>query len=303
MLSSILVPLDGSVRSAKALPLAVQLGKSSGAELHIVHIVSTPGATLAGPAGAARRTGSQRAFAEAAVRCPEGKASPRGRVPFRVHSSVRQGSVVPVVLEEVRTRGADLILMTTDARSGLGRAAPDSVAAELLRQGVGPLLLIPPSFGSAASVSRFRRILVGLDGSSLSEEILPPVSALADVLPAELVLLHLTPMPDLRTTALVRALARQGVRHYLESLAQRMQSTDRRISIRVAEGTAATRISTVALELGASLIALTTHGWSGHGSVPLGRVASGTIQRSVVPVLLMRPGTLAPARPDAWDRN
>jgi nucleotide-binding universal stress UspA family protein len=238
-----------------------------------------------------------------------GETLPRGGAPAPVQTFVRQGDVVPVVLDEVRTRGADLIVMTADARSHLGRAASQSVAAELLRRGVGPLVLVPPSFKSSTVVAPFRRVVVGLDGSSVAEAVLEPASTLAAALQAELLLLHVTPLPELRAplhqlqaTALVRALARSAVRHYLEAMADRVRSASPGVATRVVEGTAATRISPLAVELGATLIALATHGRGGLRSVPFGRVASGTLQRASVPVLLLRPSFLAPDQSVAGDR-
>jgi nucleotide-binding universal stress UspA family protein len=53
-LSRILVPIDGSTNSTRALNVACNLAKFSGAELVILNVIPTPGILVEAPVGFAR---------------------------------------------------------------------------------------------------------------------------------------------------------------------------------------------------------------------------------------------------------
>jgi nucleotide-binding universal stress UspA family protein len=61
------------------------------------------------------------------------------------------------------------------------------------------------------------------------------------------------------------------------------------VSTRIAHGDAAAEICAVAREVGASAIAMATHGRGGLARLLLGSVTTRTLQQSSVPVLIYRP--------------
>jgi nucleotide-binding universal stress UspA family protein len=62
-----------------------------------------------------------------------------------VQTSVWYGPPVSAIVEAAQLRGADLIVMSTHGRSGLGRLVLGSVAEAVLRSTTTPILLVRAS--------------------------------------------------------------------------------------------------------------------------------------------------------------
>ena len=76
-----------------------------------------------------------------------------------LQTSVWYGPAASAIVEAARLRGADLIVMGTHGRSGLGRLILGSVAESVLRSTTTPILLLrapeaPVEAPSGAAVSR-----------------------------------------------------------------------------------------------------------------------------------------------------
>jgi nucleotide-binding universal stress UspA family protein len=142
-------------------------------------------------------------------------------------------------------------------------------------------------------------ILVPLDGSALAEEALASAALLAEPLGARLHLLRVIEPP-------VYPLAGDGyayvpfddaaellaAREYLGELAGRLRSAGSQVEIEVTVGLPNVVIPRVAQEQEAVVIAMATHGRGGLARLVLGSVATGTLQRAHVPLLLTRPALL-----------
>lgn len=158
-------------------------------------------------------------------------------------------------------------------------------------------------------------ILVPLDGSALAEAVLPIAVRLATGGGASLLLLQvLTPIaapiapagfaaPYLAPTAATEDLARlhaeehEQVLSYLEAVAARLRAPDLRVECAVAEGDPAEAIAAHARDVGAWLIAMSTHGRSGLRRWLFGSVAEATLRQATMSVLLIRPPEVASTPP------
>ena len=142
-----------------------------------------------------------------------------------------------------------------------------------------------------------RHLLVPLDGSPLAEAVLPAVGALAARFRARVTLLHVleTAAPETihgqpHLTDPARAQA------YLARLAHHPQLAGCVVDVHVhatTEPDVAASVVTHAEELGADLIALTTHGARTLRSFLFGRIALRALQRGTTPILLVRPVSAA----------
>lgn len=142
----------------------------------------------------------------------------------------------------------------------------------------------------------FKRILVALDRSEESEQVLPWVRGLALPAGASLVLLHVCPEPEpvvakghvVAFVDQVEAQRREEASRYLEGAARTLRSAGVPVEASVRFGEPAKEILQAALEARADLIALATHGRSGIGRLLHGSVASQVLHRTNLPVLLLR---------------
>jgi nucleotide-binding universal stress UspA family protein len=138
----ILCPLDGSEQAEAALPVAVDLAKKTDARLSLVRVVRW--AVQAYPytlpdAYIPQVDDELEAGAKAYLRKVEDRITGVQRSAFVVRGAVAEG-----LYEFIDKEGVDLVVMTTNARSGLARAALGSVADRLLHS-TAPVLMIPPS--------------------------------------------------------------------------------------------------------------------------------------------------------------
>ena len=145
----------------------------------------------------------------------------------------------------------------------------------------------------------YQRILVPLDGSKMSEAILPHVEKLARALNVEIVLLHvgsITSEPDFDPHIPILAPIIEELKHkyadekaYLDHICSKLESEGVRATYLLREGDVAETIMEVAEIMQADLIAMSMHGRTGVLRLLLGGVAEQVVQESKIPVLLIRP--------------
>lgn len=134
MYQRILVPVDGSEPSSRALNEALQLARGLGngavVQVQVLHVLddALDQTELVGHGNAI--------LAEAVV---QGAAAAITVSPLM--KPALDGSIAAAVLAEASAGGADLIVIGTHGRKGLGRAVLGSVAEEVIRDSPVPVLL------------------------------------------------------------------------------------------------------------------------------------------------------------------
>ncbi|MDX1675884.1 MAG: universal stress protein [Longimicrobiales bacterium] len=158
---------------------------------------------------------------------------------------------------------------------------------ELLRGGGVPILVYPPG----TPMLPIRRMVIPLDGSSFSTEVLGPALDFARVTGTRISLLEVVT----RTGGLVRMFrpsgrsaeaAEQFLREVRASIPPEYGSVDVRV---VEEGNAAAGIVRETHREDVDLVAMATHGRGGLRRLVLGSVAESVVRGARSPVLLYRP--------------
>jgi len=132
----ILVPLDGSALAEAALGRAVEFA-GDGVTLMLLRAVEAhtlPGVDPSDAQVEVVREAEDYLAAVAARLAESGVA--------QVETSVWYGPAALAIVEAARLRKADLIVMSTHGRSGLGRLILGSVAESVLRGTTTPILLL-----------------------------------------------------------------------------------------------------------------------------------------------------------------
>ncbi len=146
----------------------------------------------------------------------------------------------------------------------------------------------------------FSKIIVPLDGSELSEQIVPYAATLARALLMPLELLHVV---DPKTIQVREAEAdghevflEQAIEHqeswastYLAALAKPIQAANQSIQTTVIVGDPAATIVQEAQPGGGRLVAMATHGRTGLARWAMGSVADTVLHQGTMPLLLFRP--------------
>lgn len=286
-MEEILVPLDGSTLAESAIPLAVMLGKSSGARLRLVQAIWPPAAAP-----------------EAAFAMPEFEAVTSGYL-YDQAEAIRQahgletvtlskfGPPGDVILRLAESPDVSSIVMSTHGRSGLKRIVMGSIAELVLRHATVPVFLVPAA-AVLPEVAQLRRIVVPLDGSDLAYAAIGPADDLAKRFDAEIILLQVGPQPRVLTDEAGRIVStadqeaqRQSeeANRYLTSIRWRLASRGLRARTAYRIGDPAAEIVRLAGQEQADTIAMSTHGRSGLERIRYGSVAESVLHHSHVPVM------------------
>jgi nucleotide-binding universal stress UspA family protein len=320
IMKTIVVPLDGSILSEQALPYAwalagaartrlARMGRHCGVPSWTTQAEQTPGGRLilvravhARAFPGADPSASQIEMVEEAESYLRAVADQLRAQGVDAEPHVYSDEATTAIFDAARRHDAEMIVMSTHGRSGLGRAIFGSVADKVLRDAKIPVFLVPSAVERSWPTERPARILVPLDGSELAEGALESARSLAETFDAEIILLRVVePIYPLygEGYALVpfdqeAELAEAG--RYLREAAVRLRPFARSPKIRTTVGQASSEVARVAREESADLIVMATHGRGGLDRLVLGSVSTGTVQHADVPILLTRPTTLQEGR-------
>jgi nucleotide-binding universal stress UspA family protein len=292
MYHTILVPLDGSTFSERALPMATTLAHTMSAQMILVRAASASVFPGADPTEAQCQAVDE---AQAYLSTLASGLSVQG---LSVEVAVPYEDAAEGILLEIDLHSADLVVMCTHGRSGLGRWIYGSVAEQVLARSPAPVLLVHPS-GEVATLGpepAQASMLVPLDGSAFAETALPYAAALALVFGGTLLLVRAVTPPVTPSSypglGLVQKSSEEEQREaktYLEEVAQRLRSDGLSVQTVVREGWPADIIAYLGATLGPRMIVMATHGRTGVVRLLLGSVALEVVRRSSLPVLLVRP--------------
>jgi nucleotide-binding universal stress UspA family protein len=319
MFSRILVPLDGSARAERALPVAARLARQSGGAVILTHLVSPPAAYGPPFDSSVPRPDMVDAELEAAQAYLQEVAKRTELSDIQTEGVAMPAvGVASALLELIGTQHADVVVICRHGRSGLARWALGSVALKVARAAPVPVLVLhadgPVPAHPHQDAERPLRVLVPLDGSPLAETALAPAAYLVAALaaPAEgaLHLLHVVThggatSPDERSAQAARQTPKESAKTYLRSVAERF-SQEPLATLKLQVTWSAAFDADVAAALidvaegredveGAGvfgrcdLIAMATHGRSGLRLWALGSVTDRVLQTSNLPLLVVRP--------------
>jgi nucleotide-binding universal stress UspA family protein len=291
----ILVPLDGSELAQVALPYAERLAGALGSQITLIYVSES----------AEDRYQHMHQFylqkmAEATKQGAERYLEKGTGQEIKVTTVILVGDPAEAIVDYAEREDIGLIIMSTHGRSGIKRWAMGSVADKVLRATTRPLALIRAKGDHPDIRNRtlLNRILVPLDGSNESEAVIPYIEEFAPRLQAEVILLQVV-APDYhiyaaggpeygayaeRQVESIKAFAKD----YLEKMVVQLRQKGVNTKPEIKFGTAAEEIIKFADEIGAGVVAMSTHGRSGVGRWALGSVAERVMHSGNTPILLVR---------------
>lgn len=293
MLQTILLPLDGSPLAELAIPYATMLARRAGATVVLVQAVQTH------TAPGVDQTDAELEVMGRAQTYLQAVAARLDAQQVRAAAHVYYDDAAHAILDAAERQAADLIVMSTHGRSGIGRMLYGSVADLVLRHATAPVFLVPGSASTAQLGESPTTLLVPLDGSQLAEEALHSAELLPLERDAKVTLLRVVQPP-------VYPLYGDGyayipydedseladARQYVQEQVSKLQANGRKAEGKVAVGQPAAVIAATARELHADIIVMATHGNGGLSRVILGSVATSTLRQTTVPLLLIRPAAM-----------
>lgn len=277
MLSKILVPLDGSPLSERILSQLRRLLVRQDAAVTLVSVV---------PPRSLETEKEPGTLVIEARKHLQSVAAPLREGGARVETQVLIGDAAERILSHSLEDPPSLIVMATHGRTGIQRWTRGSVAERVLRGAQAPILLANPLALDAATETRFKRILVPLDGSRESAQVLPLAREIAKLYGATLVLHFAVPvaMPVEGVASVM--LSPADARAVLEPHKQACAGVA--VEVTTGAGDPAASILDTVDATKCDLIAMTTHGRSGVSRWVFGSVAEHVARHAKCPLLVQR---------------
>jgi nucleotide-binding universal stress UspA family protein len=305
LIGTILLPHDGSELADSTLPYAVALQRATGAPVELLRVLEELKPIY--DSGSRRliwidpdQPRTEMAHSELldpiATRLAE-----QGQRPKQV---IRVGDPRREILLEAESLDRPLIVLASHGRGGLSRLVFGSVASGVLRASRGPILIVRARhLADQVRQVTFKKLLVPLDGSALSEAALPFAVKLAHDAGAQLVLVRVAEtfrdeLPKNTTNLFMEPsykamLARfetleQETSTYLAAVAERLRGESIDVSTEALSGDPYREITAAVERVTPDLIVMATHGRGGITRWFYGSVADRLLTTTTLPILLVR---------------
>ena len=297
---SILVPLDFSGQSQKALTYAECLAETFGAMIHLAHIVE-PTAVVVGfevgsaPVNEMELQGAEQRLSEIVRELPKHSV---GR------TIVRHGWAVDEVIALVQELRIDLIILSAHGRSGIQRVLFGSTADGISRRAACPVLVLRRNERDFIDTSRtqeqrfalaLKEILVPVDFSGASRRALHYAIQLAQRTRAKLVCLHISPPIPETLPDIVAVGGLESVRnHVCETTEKSLASFLKEESAFIPRdnvlkaGSVPRDVIDTADERKLDLIVMGAQGKNGGGRFLLGSTSERVVRHASCPVVVVR---------------
>lgn len=338
MFKRIVVPLDGSIRAERAIPVAARIARASGGSVVLLRVVSTATEywpnmvaepTMRQVAIDADLTGAEKYLSEVATR------TKLDDVP--TETVARYGPTASAILRVAHSSQADLIVLCSHGYTGMTRWALGSVAEKVARHADVPVLILreggPVPAGPHPDATRPLRALVTLDGSAHAKAALEPAASLIAALAApEPGALHLVrvvqPVTAERGAQDLDALSSSEqvvhkAKRYLSATVEHLHEgltvpavadlnltitwsvavdTDvARAIIRLAEN--GEDAEGAGIFGGCDVIAMATHGYSGLQRWAMGSITQRVLSATKLPLLVVRPPDMTDKSHIHWEQT
>lgn len=313
MFHHILVPLDGSLRAERALPVAARIARATGSSLMLLRVLAptSPTAFLGTKPVFFTPDVSDVAYQQAAAYLQDhAQAEALGGIAVQTH--LMTGIPAQRILDCIETECIDLVVLCNRGATGLKRWARGSVSLKILRHSSAPVLVLPEATEAPDLLhlpeQRPVRVLVALDGSIRAEESLVPAAVLATALSLPekggLHLVRVVPVLEPTTPAeaesLVRQLDRSEAQTSLQVAVESLQGREHlTMTTAVVEDPDVAGALLHLAEEGMSLpgvagatcdvIAIATHGRSGPERWVMGSIAERVLAGTQRPLLVVHP--------------
>ena len=277
MYTKVVVPLDCSPLAEVALPYAEEIAGKMGSDIVLLTVLPSEE-----PKDIQNHIAYSKKVVSATRQQVKKYAEDQPEVKINISTATRTGNPAEGILNYADKGYPCLIVMATHGRSGISRWAIGSVADKVVKSTSKQPLLLVRARGAHPDI-RAKRILkkalVPLDGSALSESVLPYIGDIARNLEMDVTLLRVINKTESNFMEVENYL-RDWCRHLAE------QGINSGYEVRI--GNVAEQIIDYADETTTDLIAMTTRGQSSLNMFSLGSVAQKILLDGNSPLFLVR---------------
>ncbi|MEI8131742.1 MAG: universal stress protein [Leptolinea sp.] len=297
MIKNILVPCDRSSLAECALPHAISMATAFNAQVTLLHVLE--------PSAKGNASRSPDPF-EWQIRKAEAKSyidSLHDRLRDVVNltdSFILEGRADDRIVEFAQENHSDLIIVNSYGQTGANNWNVSNVVQKIMARSYIPTLVVRGSLSTIPDnfiKYQYKRLLVGLDGSTRSEWVLPLATALAQQHGCLLILAHIVRKPELPHLVPLKEediqLADQLVERnkaeaegYLKAIQARLP-VESEVHLGVSSNISESLHNLVNKEQ-VDLVLLSAHGFSGIPYRPFGSTALNFIAYGNTPLLVVQ---------------
>ncbi|MBA4179179.1 MAG: hypothetical protein C0506_01185 [Anaerolinea sp.] len=278
----VLVTTDGSERSLHAIPHAAAFARATGSQLALLRVLDPlldVGSQLALHVDEAVEKTTVKWQRDLAGRLAASGISGDALVVTKAHGE----DIWDTILRVATSEGATLIAMDSRGTGALRHALVGSVAMGLVGHTLLPVMVTGPAIQPPAKGDGYR-IVATTDGSPASLAIVRALGPILESAAVDVTLLRLC-WPGTAEHSAADCAAQ--LRAFRQGLPAAARVTEEVREMALVSG-AAPAVVAVAQELGASAIAMATHGHSAAYHLFGGSTALGVVAQSRLPVILAR---------------
>ncbi|WP_078084367.1 universal stress protein [Microbulbifer mangrovi] len=292
----ILLPLDSSSLAEEAVTHAITLARSSGADIHLLHVQKSPSHSdehCTDPVEwRLRRAELRKYLKELSDQIAEQN--------IEVTLSIVEGRPAEQIVEYCEEHDIDLIVITAFGKGGISRFDFGSTAQQVL-SGSGRSFMVVRPVGTPVGEdeTNYQRILISMDGSPRSEWVACQIATLMRGQKVEIILLQVIAIPEMpRRMPITREehatrekfveCNRRAAEAYLEEIARQLRNGIKVTpQLQIAQNIAEHIYATAARE-NVDLIAMSAHDWQSGAQQVTGTVCHTVMCQSDLPVLVFQ---------------
>jgi nucleotide-binding universal stress UspA family protein/amino acid transporter len=284
-IEKLVVLLDGSDYAALALPWAKSIAKV--ADTQITLLSSVKNQTQSQKDEFETTRSKRETYLEKAVLdlAKEG---------FRVNFKIKQGFITQATSELIEEDKIDIVITSTRGKSGAQNWLTGGVSRKLIHEIDKPVLLVTSELEQSSKLPKIERLLVALDGSIKSEQVLPYARLLGKLFKCELILISVPAVPrveNYRAAAdvveAIRDKAVKNMQKFLEAVARSLREEGLNVRTIVSGSMPARTIVETASAEDVDMILITSRGRGGLDYIMIGSVAQRILENTQVPVFIV----------------
>lgn len=307
MYRKILVPLDGSKTAEAIIPHVINLAKHDEATIYFAQVIEPATRSAIVNLDQEEEVVFKPQKVDKAKAYLSGWKDKFVQEGLSAEMILLRGVAVDAILLAIEQMEIDLLAITSQGQSSLKKALYGSVSSALLNRAPCPLLVGSPN--TEISLKTNNRILVPLNGSKESEQIMPHVQHIAQLYEAKITLMRVIRSANHRAAFVnlekeikeeivpEHLLSQLGkhqelerikkAKNYLLNWRNQFQEHGYDVEVKLLYGRPIDSIVAVAEESNADLIAMTSQAKVGLEQFLYGSVASGLLNRLSRPMLIV----------------
>lgn len=271
-MEKILVPCDFSEQALQACKLARDIAKSTGAEIHVLHVVELP--IMHDDVLTPMPSFDETLLKELSERATEKFADLKKDFAadnITINTKIEFGPIVPMILDYERELSISLIVMGTKGASGIQEVFIGSTAEKVVRHALCPVIAVKHH----SSLDELRHIVFPNSMEEGQEDLMMHLKALQHLLKATVHMVWI----DTASASSDQA----AIKQKLDEFAKRFMMSDYTVNVYKANNKE-TGIINFTHWIQASMIAMGTHARKGLSHLFKGSVTEGVVNHVQCPI-------------------